>query len=93
MLYIQNALFLVANETGTVHIAQEFGTKTVCISNGTYMGTFHPYPKEISSAIYVYPDNINEILEAHPEYAGVPFKSNFEKLSPQKVIDAIKSLL
>ena len=93
MFYIKNADFLVANETGTVHMAQEFGTKTICISNGTYMGTFHPYPEEISSAVYVYPDNIDEILKEHPEYAGVYFESNFEQLSPEKVIDVIKTFV
>lgn len=93
LFYIKNASLLVANETGTVHMAQELGTKIVCISNGTYMGTFQPYPKEISSAVYLYPDDINEILEAHPEYVGVPFRSNFEKLPVQKVIDAINSII
>ncbi len=93
LFYIKNASLLVANETGTVHMAQELGTKIVCISNGTYMGTFHPYPKEISSAVYVYPDDINEILEVHPEYVGVPFRSTFEKLPVQKVIEAINSII
>ena len=93
MFYIKYAQFMVANETGTVHIAQGLGTKTICISNGSYMGTFHPYPKDISSAIYVYPDDINEVLTSHPEYVGVPFKSSFEHLSPQKVIESLKSVL
>ena len=64
-LLIKNAKLLIANETGTVHIAKNFRTTTICISNGSYMNTFQPYSEKYIN--YVYPDNIEQILKNYDE--------------------------
>lgn len=92
ILYIRMAKFMVANETGTVHIAQNYKVRTVCISNGSFMGNFQPYPKDKSYITYVYPDNIEEyIRENHLE--GKEIKHGIDTIPPQKVISAINEVV
>lgn len=92
ILYIRMAKFMVANETGTVHIAQNYKVKTICISNGSFMGSFQPYPKDKSYVTYVYPDNIEEyIRENHLE--GKEIKHGIDTIPAQKVIDAIDTVI
>ena len=91
-LYIKYADLLVANETGTVHVAQNYGTKTVCISNGSYWNTFQPYPKEESMITYVYPDDIEKYINESPLKGDVS-EVDINIIKPEKVIDTIKQVL
>ena len=90
--YIKHAKLLVANETGTVHIAQNYRVNTICISNGSYMNTFQPYPKEESYITYVYPDNIYEYI-AKNNNEGYEMEYDINNINPKKVINAIEEVL
>lgn len=90
VFYIKNAKLLIANETGTVHIAKNVKTKTLCISNGSYMGTFQPYLMPFMH--YVYPDNIDEVLKDDDKY-GVLIDNDINLIPPEKVIEKIKSII
>ncbi len=90
VFYIKNAKLLIANETGTVHIAKNVKTKTLCISNGSYMGTFQPYLMPFMH--YVYPDNIDEVLKNDDKY-GKATDYDINLIPPEKVIEKIKSII
>ena len=84
-IYLKKCQFLVANETGTVHLAHAINTKTYCISNGSYMNRFMPY-KNIN---YIYPDNIINYLKEHHEI-GLRASVDINSIKSKKVIDIIK---
>lgn len=92
ILYIRMSKLLVANETGTVHIAQNHNVRTVCISNGSYMGTFQPYSGNESYVTYVYPDNIFEYIKEN-NLEGNLIKYDINKISPDKVNLVISDIL
>lgn len=45
---LTNAMFLVGNETGAVHVASAVSTPSICILGGGHYGRFLPYPQELS---------------------------------------------
>ena len=92
ILYIRASKLLVANETGTVHIAQNYGVKTVCISNGSFMNTFHPYPENESFIHYVYPDDIYNFIISDNTLGKFVHK-DINEIKPQKVIDCINKVI
>lgn len=53
----RKACLLIANETGTVHLAMCANINTVCISNGSLYGVFLPYNK--NNIKYVFPRNFD----------------------------------
>ena len=56
---INNASFLISNETSAIHIAAAVKTMAICISNGNHFRRFNPYPKEIAPHIItMYPAEI-----------------------------------
>jgi ADP-heptose:LPS heptosyltransferase len=62
---ISNSEFLISNDTAAVHIAAAVGKRFLCISNGSYLGRFLPYPKNIfSEANYIFPDEVIKELES-----------------------------
>lgn len=89
-LFIKNAKLLIANETGTVHIAKNFKTKTVCISNGSYMFTFWPYSTPFMH--YVYPDNMEEILKnkINNRYLA---EYDINNIPPEKVMKKVEEIM
>ena len=89
-LLIKNAKLLIANETGTVHIAKNFRTTTICISNGSFMNTFQPYSEKYIN--YVYPDNIEQILKNY-DVPGEQIDYDINKINPNKVINKIKEII
>ena len=90
-IYLANCKFLLANETGTVHIANLVKTKTFCISNGSYMGRFQPCSKE-DFITYIYPNNIETYLKEHNEY-GIVSTCSIQEIKPSKVIKIIEEKL
>jgi len=44
---IQNAKFMVGNETAAIHIAVAVSTPSVCILGGGHYGRFAPYPPDL----------------------------------------------
>ena len=91
ILYIKNAKMMVANETGTVHIAQNYGIRTICISNGSYYGAFWPYPEEESHVTYVYPENLEEYLTANNLH-GILSDYDIDKIDYKRVISTISEV-
>lgn len=91
LIFIKNAKLLVANETGTVHIAKNFKTKTLCISNGSYMSTFQPYSESFMH--YVYPDNIEELLEENKDKYGNLIDYDINNISPEKVVKKLEEIM
>lgn len=91
LIFIKNAKVLIANETGTVHIAKNFKTKTLCISNGSYMSTFQPYSESFMH--YVYPDNIEELLEENKDKYGELIDYDINNISPEKVIRKLEEIM
>jgi ADP-heptose:LPS heptosyltransferase len=48
---LSKATLLIANETGTVHLAAAVNTPTIVISQGKSLVRWHPYPADVSSVI------------------------------------------
>jgi ADP-heptose:LPS heptosyltransferase len=71
---IAEAKLMVANDTGTAHIAAAVNTPVVVISNGNHFGRFIPYPPEVSREVYaVFPDSIAQALD-DPESLATTFR-------------------
>ena len=51
---LKKCAFFIGTESGTVHIANSVGCKTICISNGSYYKRYHPYI-DSSNVTYIYP--------------------------------------
>lgn len=61
---INNAKFVVSNETSVPHIASALGVAVFVISNGNDIGQFHPYPLSLNPRYWiVYPDVIQKQLD------------------------------
>lgn len=89
-VYLKCAKLLIANETGTVHIAEYTGTKTLCISNGSYMGRFQPY--DDPNIMYIYPDGVKEFIESANKY-GVEIQYDINEITAEQVIYLLKSII
>jgi ADP-heptose:LPS heptosyltransferase len=94
---IENSQLLVSNETGAVHLAAALETPFICLSNGRFLGRFHPYPSQIfNKGQYLYPpaimNNLNNIDELKRQYS---FDSplNINDISVELVQSAIKKTL
>lgn len=88
---IASAEFLISAETSTLHIASIVGTKTLCISNGSFYKRFQPIPS--NKINYVYPDkfeseipSLSEEKEKANKYYTykTPYKTQY--ITPEKVI-------
>ncbi len=86
---IADSDLLIANDTGAIHIAAAVETEFICISNGYFLGRFHPYPVEIfNKANYVYPEEISNI-DADPiivEKLRSGSYFNIDKIKPSVVV-------
>ena len=64
---IAEAALLIANESGSVHLAATAGTACVCISNGNHFGRWNPYPESLAPNILTcYPENFYPLVEKIP---------------------------
>lgn len=94
---LADAELLVSNETSAVHFAAAVGTAVICISNGGFLGRFHPYPYEIfAGAYYIYPAEIkkNKYLfraDNNPYRYGSDL--NVNEIQAEEVIYRIKEIL
>lgn len=61
-MILQNSLFLIAPETGTVHIAEAVGCRTICLCCGAHYGRFWPHKDNVT---YVLPDKFKTLLDAN----------------------------
>ena len=92
ILYIRNAKLLVANETGTVHIVQNYGVKTIAITNGSYIGTFWPYKEEESYVSYIYPENFEDCFD-EKNIKGALIDYDINKIDYTKVTSKISEII
>jgi len=94
---ISESELLISNDTSAVHIAAAVNTPFVCISNGSYLGRFHPYPKEIfDKGYYIYPPEImNNMRQTESFKKKYRFGSDLDinDIKPQDVIKVIKEIL
>lgn len=93
---IKNAEFLLSIETGTVHIAQAVGVKSICLSSGGFYGRFLPYKNNLTE--YIFPDKFDEILKSGDNERISDFydyEKNFKTsdIAPEKVINVLKKYI
>ena len=94
---IADSEIVISNDTAAVHIAAAVGKRFLCISNGSYLGRFLPYPEAVfSEANYIFPDEIMRELETTKELLSKyelnsPFDIN--SISVDTVKEKIKELL
>lgn len=93
-MFLSKSKMLLGVETGTVHIANLVGCKTICFSNGLSYGRFHPYPNNKSG--YLYPEKFEEYIKTASQnelikiYCG---ESSFDtNTSDVDVIEILKGL-
>jgi ADP-heptose:LPS heptosyltransferase len=97
MKLVQNSEIVITNETSAVHFAAAMDKKAVCISDGSYFGRFHPYPREMTDKIvYIYPHQISENFDnfkvVFEKYSGVS-NLDINSITVDKVISAIEKLI
>ena len=94
---LNEAALLVANETGTVHLAAALQTPTVVVSQGKSLVRWHPYPVTVNQSVrYVYPP---ELEAQRPNFAAIAERFNPESplsiqdVTTQSVINEVRLLL
>ena len=94
---IAEAELIISNDTSAIHFAAAVDTPFICISNGSYFGRFHPYPKhDYEQAYYVYPPSF---IENPDKFDLLKQKYRFssdidiKEIKPQIVIELIKKIL
>ncbi len=92
-ILLQNAEFLISPETGTVHIAEAVGCKTICLCGGAHYNRFLPHKKHIT---YIYPKDFLNVINNNDEtviqeyYCPMSINSvdSIEVSAVKKVIDS-----
>jgi ADP-heptose:LPS heptosyltransferase len=102
---ISEATLLVANESGSVHIAAGSGTPCVCISNGNHFGRWNPYPESVAADILTcYPgfffpleSKKSHLLLSFHDHSSIPASEvDFEQVRSacvQLISDALRNQL
>ncbi len=96
---LSDSLLIIANDSGTAHLAAALGVKTIIISNGSRLGRFTPYPPELDNknVSTIYPSLISNLLNSHRElvYEVFKYKSylNIKKISTDIVKKTIDDML
>lgn len=92
---LKKCAFFIGTESGTVHIANSVGCKTICLSNGSYYKRYHPYP-DGTNVMYIYPkwfkDTISEgKLDLMDIYGGEqPWSLN--GINIDEILDAVTAM-
>jgi ADP-heptose:LPS heptosyltransferase len=94
---LDKASLLIANETGTVHLAAAVNTPAIVVSQGKSLVRWHPYPAELTDVIhYVYPPDVEA---HHPDLRSIADRFNPESplsindIAVDRVTAEIQSLL
>ena len=94
---LRNAALVIANETGTVHLAAAVNAPTVVISQGKSLVRWHPYPMSITETVkYVYPA---EVEQYRAEFSAIADRFNpespytIEDIPAKRVINEVGLLL
>lgn len=98
-MILSGAEFLLACETGTVHIANAVRCKSICLSCGAYYGRFLPY--ENGFVEYVFPDKFQELIDKNNQaelkkYYDIGKKDipcSVKDISSEKVIKVLNKYL
>ena len=93
---LKNAKFLLSIETGTVHIAQSVGCKSICLSSGGFYGRFLPYHNNLTE--YIFPDEFDNVLNSHDKNlisSFYDYERTFKTsdINPDKVINVLKKYI
>lgn len=83
-LVLEKCSFLLSVETGTVHIAESVGCKTICLCNGSFYGRFQPYINGLVK--YVYPREFLSFLEKNKNTSAM---LDFYGFNPQFLTETI----
>lgn len=91
---IKGSLFLIAPDTGTIHIANATQTKGICISGGSYYCRFQPYEKNIT---YIYPEEFEQMLlkndkEELKKFYNNNYTFNVKNISFEKIKNCIEKI-
>ena len=87
------ARLLIANETGTIHIALASGCPFVSISSGSFYKRFQPYEGFENS--YIYPDRFEEKIKNNEDMSAFYTDEGFDvnEISVDKVKSKIEGIL
>ena len=80
---IKHADLLLTNDTGPMHIAAKYGTRTICMTGGWHWGIFAPC-KEYKSVKFVYEKKPCYNCGSICKYQTIPFKC-LQELSVEEV--------
>lgn len=72
----RNAKLLIANETGTVHIAHAVNCPFIVISNARFYKRFQPY-KGFENA-YIYPPKFRELLKNNEDVSRYYYETDLD---------------
>lgn len=92
---LANSQFLLAVETGTVHLAHSVGCKAICLSNGSWYGKFLPYDDDLIK--YIYPQNFKKLIDSNSnsisDFYGPNQTFSVEEIDVNDVIEAVDELM
>ena len=94
---LHRADLLIANETGTVHLAAALGTPVVVVSQAKTLVRWHPYPPELGTSVtYVYPPYVEQhradLTAIAPEF-NPDSPLAITDVSAERVVEAVKTAL
>lgn len=93
---LKKCAFCIGIDSGTVHIANSIGCKTICLSNGIYYKRFHPYPNN-TTITYIYPQWFkiavkNGKLDLVNGYGGGDLPWGYGDIDVDEIISAVGNL-
>lgn len=92
---LKNSDFLLSPETGTVHIAEAVGCKTVCLCCGAHYGRFLPHKNYVK---YIFPKKFKKLILENNEkelkkYYFPKYKFSVSEIDTQDVIKKIEEIM
>lgn len=94
---ISDSELLISNDTAAIHISAAVDKQFLCISDGSFIGRFLPYPQEIfSEGNYLFPaEVINDIQRSDKLSSGYRYNSSIDinSITVDTVKEKIKELL
>ena len=80
---LAGAKFLLAIETGTVHIANAVNTKVICLSSGSFYGRFLPYSSR--NVEYIFPEKFQHLIDTNNQTELQKVYTNDSPWSPADI--------
>ena len=70
-IILRQCKFILAVETGTVHIAHSVGCKSIVLCNGSYYARFQPYNDNLVK--YIYPNEFKDLIDKNDKSELINF--------------------